>query len=398
MAATPRCAVALAVGALDRPLQLGEVHRPRVGHSCRGQSGRVGVRGFEPPASTSRTWRANQAALHPVAADEPTRRRTAPETLVIRRPPAVTVHTAARRRRSGSSGLTSQPSAPLRRARCTSATRSSSISTGTCGHGAGRLVEAQRHRDGHPAHRADLQVEDPDVERLAGASPLASAPGPRRGPRSTPTNDVSASPRAATTSSTSQSTSAASSTCTGPTDASRWVEQVAPDVLQPGQVVHVAGQQRHRRQRALAEQGGERRQLAPRPPRRARAARPGCATARRVACDPRRRRPPAPSASAAVPSPKRRVDAVGHAGDALDAVVGELADEPRRPRPPCRDAARRPPRSGWRRRAAAPSRRRPGRGSRPPCRRRPGRRRRRRPARRTRRPCRSPAAAAASPR
>ena len=28
----------------------------------------VGVRGFEPPASTSRTWRANQAALHPVAA------------------------------------------------------------------------------------------------------------------------------------------------------------------------------------------------------------------------------------------------------------------------------------------------------------------------------------------
>jgi site-specific DNA recombinase len=33
----------------------------------------VGVRGFEPPASTSRTWRANQAALHPVAASEPTR-------------------------------------------------------------------------------------------------------------------------------------------------------------------------------------------------------------------------------------------------------------------------------------------------------------------------------------
>ena len=25
----------------------------------------VGVRGFEPPASTSRTWRASQAALHP---------------------------------------------------------------------------------------------------------------------------------------------------------------------------------------------------------------------------------------------------------------------------------------------------------------------------------------------
>ena len=32
--------------------------------------GPVGVRGFEPPASTSRTWRANQAALHPVAAGQ----------------------------------------------------------------------------------------------------------------------------------------------------------------------------------------------------------------------------------------------------------------------------------------------------------------------------------------
>ena len=30
-----------------------------------GFSGLVGVRGFEPPASTSRTWRASQAALHP---------------------------------------------------------------------------------------------------------------------------------------------------------------------------------------------------------------------------------------------------------------------------------------------------------------------------------------------
>ena len=27
----------------------------------------VGVRGFEPPASTSRTWRASQTALHPHA-------------------------------------------------------------------------------------------------------------------------------------------------------------------------------------------------------------------------------------------------------------------------------------------------------------------------------------------
>ncbi len=35
----------------------------------------VGVRGFEPPASTSRTWRANQAALHPVAGNDATPRR-----------------------------------------------------------------------------------------------------------------------------------------------------------------------------------------------------------------------------------------------------------------------------------------------------------------------------------
>lgn len=40
----------------------------------------VGVRGFEPPASTSRTWRANQAALHPVAAAHATGRSPLPIT------------------------------------------------------------------------------------------------------------------------------------------------------------------------------------------------------------------------------------------------------------------------------------------------------------------------------
>src|SRR5689334_1161739 len=43
------------------------------GLGCVGRSvtrGLVGVRGFEPPASTSRTWRANQAALHPVAGSD----------------------------------------------------------------------------------------------------------------------------------------------------------------------------------------------------------------------------------------------------------------------------------------------------------------------------------------
>ena len=57
----------------------------------------------------------------------------------------------------------SQPSAPERRARKTSARRSSSMITGTCGSMPGRLVEPQRHRDGHPALRTDLQVEDRQV-------------------------------------------------------------------------------------------------------------------------------------------------------------------------------------------------------------------------------------------
>ena len=41
----------------------------------------VGVRGFEPPASTSRTWRASQAALHPDGAgNEPIGTRQFPLT------------------------------------------------------------------------------------------------------------------------------------------------------------------------------------------------------------------------------------------------------------------------------------------------------------------------------
>ena len=41
----------------------------------------VGVRGFEPPASTSRTWRASQAALHPDGAgNEPIGTRLFPLT------------------------------------------------------------------------------------------------------------------------------------------------------------------------------------------------------------------------------------------------------------------------------------------------------------------------------
>ena len=91
-------------------------------------------------------------------------------------PPAAIVRTA-RRSRSGSSGLTSQPSAPLRFARWTSATRSSSTSTGMSGAVAGGRIQPQRHRHGDAAHRADLQVDHRDVERPAGVVALGHLPG-----------------------------------------------------------------------------------------------------------------------------------------------------------------------------------------------------------------------------
>lgn len=105
-----------------------------------GGSGRpamVGLEGFEPSASTSRTWRANQAALQPVVLREASYPAVAAapagvSSPSVHVPPSATVRTARRRRRA-SSGLISQPSAPDRRARCRSALRSSSTSTGTWG-------------------------------------------------------------------------------------------------------------------------------------------------------------------------------------------------------------------------------------------------------------------------
>ena len=69
---------------------------------------------------------------------------------------------------SGSAGRAASPasaSAAQRLARCMSAWRSSSISTGTCGTCAGALVEAQVHRDRHAAHRPDLQIEHGEIGR-----------------------------------------------------------------------------------------------------------------------------------------------------------------------------------------------------------------------------------------
>ncbi len=73
----------------------------------------------------------------------------------------------ARRSRIGSSGLTTQPSAPDRRAMNTSGRRSSSISTGTCAELAVGGLEPELETDGHAAHVAHLQVDDHQIgERL----------------------------------------------------------------------------------------------------------------------------------------------------------------------------------------------------------------------------------------
>ena len=74
----------------------------------------------------------------------------------------------ARRSRSGSSGLTSQPSAPDRRARKTSGRRSSSISTGDVVEGVVGLLEPELEADGHAAHVAHLQVDDDQVGGFLG--------------------------------------------------------------------------------------------------------------------------------------------------------------------------------------------------------------------------------------
>ena len=98
---------------------------------------------------------------------------------------AATARTA-RRRRSGSSGLTSQPSAPERLARCTSAMRSSSISTGTCGsrpltrRGAATSSTAIPPID--PTCRSKIATStsspacDLGLERVGDVAPVASTP------------------------------------------------------------------------------------------------------------------------------------------------------------------------------------------------------------------------------
>ena len=106
-------AVVVPVRGLHQLLERRQVHRrQRIGpaHEAGAPPRRarrppllVGVRGFEPPASTSRTWRANQAALHPVAGRKPTRRPSQRRggVHVSRRRTAPRLH--RRRRRPGRS-------------------------------------------------------------------------------------------------------------------------------------------------------------------------------------------------------------------------------------------------------------------------------------------------------
>ena len=322
----------------------------------------VGVRGFEPPASTSRTWRANQAALHPVAACEPIRRGLVlPRAFAARRP--------ARRRSAGTPSWYGsplaiagaarlqaqrverldqiQPSAPERWARYTSACRSSSISTLTCGSSAARLVESQCHRDRHPAHRADLQVEHRQVGRGASATTFETT----RPSRHT-VNVVSGPPRAAVTSSTIQSASVASRMCTRATiparpcvaesgRASRWAAMWSSAV----EIVDVgrrAAASRPSAWRPVAR-ATARAPLARR--RRARAARRGCPTARRRrAAGGRRRAARGARVGDAIVAERgwTRLTTIAATAKPERRPAGRRTSPPRRP---CRAAARRRARS-----------------------------------------------------
>ena len=129
------------------------------GHRAAGQA---------PGASSARCGRRWRARPAPAPVGRSRRRR-------CRRPAGPGV---ARRRRSGSRGFTSQPSAPERRAKKTSGRRSSSMRTGTWAQVAVGLLEPQLEADGHAAHVAHLHVDDDQVDARRGAR--CQDLGPRR--------------------------------------------------------------------------------------------------------------------------------------------------------------------------------------------------------------------------
>ena len=295
---------------------------------------------------------------------------------------------------SASSGFTTQPSAALRLARCTSASRSSSISTGTCG---SRPDDSSRRSAmvtamppiepicrsrmasracARPTTRADVAAVAADRERGVGT-------GERGGDlvedevgvggdqdvhdRTLPAHRIS------------------------PRGAARRASQVANSRSADG----AARRGRARRRAAAAPR--RRRRCGPTLGRRAVvelgalgggsgvAARRGCAHSGGVDLAARAGAAPGSwactgSRSARRPPGRCPASLVGEPAGLVDRV--ELG---RRHQHVARASAS----------AAGPSRRRLAGGTRSPCRRRPGRRRSRRPARRRRRPCRSCAAPAA---
>jgi len=116
---------------------------------------------------------------------------------------------AARCKRSASSGLMIQPFAPLRRAKCTSALRSSNINTGTFG------MRWSLWSSRRSMVTAIAPIEPICKSRTATSGVrVAMASGTSRPLRQT-VNDVSGEPSAARTSSRTHWASVASKICTG---------------------------------------------------------------------------------------------------------------------------------------------------------------------------------------
>ena len=162
----------------------------------------VGVGRFELPASTSRTWRANQAALHPVAAIDAIRRSTGSASGGCSAIVGLTVGpeidhriddrgvggetlgvAAAGQDRVGGPPETQRVERLDQPA--LGAAAAGQVHVGLAveqhqhrdvGQHAGALVEPQRHRHGHAAHRADLQVEHGEVGRVAADPPATTRP------------------------------------------------------------------------------------------------------------------------------------------------------------------------------------------------------------------------------
>ena len=189
----------------------------------------VGWGRFELPTSASRTQRSAKLSHHPwwtvdSSGRAPVRTIRKPGTAGpgsrSRRPlssracprrrsrsrtgSAARIAVAARRREKASSGFTTQPSAPERWARNTSAWRSRSISTGTSGRRSAPASWRRCEAGGDPAHVADLQVEDHQVR-----GGLRHRRRPPPGPDRTRTTLVLSSTRAASTSANTASASVA---------------------------------------------------------------------------------------------------------------------------------------------------------------------------------------------